>query len=389
MTDWRITLSEIDFDQAEREAVDKVISSGWLTMAEVTQSFERKFAEYCGVRYAFAVANGTAALHLAHRILGIGEGDEVICPSLSFIATANAALYCGAIPIFADVISPDNLTIAPKSIEANITPKTRCIVVMHYGGQACDMDRISEIGAHFQLPIVEDACHAVGAEWYGQKCGSLADIACFSFFSNKNMVTGEGGMITTDNPLFAEKIRKLRCHGMTSMTWDRHSGHHFGYDVDDLGYNYRIDEIRSALGIVQLQKLDANNEKRKNLVARYRENLRRHPEIGVPLGGNESRNAFHLFPILLPERGLRDPFMRAMARAGIQTSIHYTPIHQLSYYKKHIGNRKTSLPMTEFVGQRLVTLPLHPRMSLADVDFVCDTAVGLFSTQLKRDVVLK
>jgi dTDP-4-amino-4,6-dideoxygalactose transaminase len=233
--DWKITLSDIDLGEAEITNVTRVLSSRWLSMGEVTREFERRFAAYLNVKYAFAVSNGTAALHLANMALGIGPGDEVIVPALTFVATSNAILYCGATPIFADITSLDNLNISPEAIAAKITPRTRAICVVHYGGYPVDMDYVTPIAQKHNLFVIEDAAHAPGAEYHGRKAGTLGDVGCFSFFANKNLATGEGGMVVTDSDALAEQLTRLRSHGMTSLSWERHQGHVHSYDVTALG----------------------------------------------------------------------------------------------------------------------------------------------------------
>ncbi|MCI0696551.1 DegT/DnrJ/EryC1/StrS family aminotransferase [candidate division KSB1 bacterium] len=377
MTEWRVTLSEPDLGPEESQAVAAVLRTRWLTMGAATQTFEAKFAEFCGAKYAIAVANGTAALHLAHWALGIGPGDEVICPALTFVATANAVLYCRATPVFADVSGFDNLNISTEAIRQKISSRTRCITVMHYGGYPCEMQAIHKIAGEHGLAVIEDACHAIGAEYHGKKCGTLGDIGCFSFFSNKNLVTGEGGMLVTDSAELAQKLRLGRSHGMTTMSWDRHQGHASSYDVVDLGFNYRIDEIRAALGQVQLGKLEANNRRRRELTRRYQNHLRQIPGLELPFvnhaasGSKALLGAFHLFPILLPPAYERSCFMEEMKRRGIQASVHYPPVHRFQYYQKHFQHAAGTLPLTEEVSRREVTLPLHPLMTPEDVDFVC------------------
>ena len=372
MTKWRVTLAEPDLGPEESQEVAAVLDSRWLTMGAVTQKFEEKFAAFCGVKHAIAVTNGTAALHLAHWALGIGHGDQVICPSLTFVATANAALYCKATPVFADISGLDNFNISPEAIRQKITPLTRCITVMHYGGYPCNMDAIRKIADEHGLALIEDACHAVGAEYNkGKKCGALGDIGCFSFFSNKNLVTGEGGMLVTDNDSLAQKLRLGRSHGMTTMSWDRHQGHASSYDVIDLGFNYRIDEIRAALGQVQLKKLEANNRRRQILTRRYQDQLGKLRGLGLPFRHHTAAGAFHLFPILLPPELNRSHFMLEMKNRGIQTSVHYPPVHRFQYYQKHFHSAAGALPLTEEASRREVTLPLHPVMTMQDVDLVC------------------
>jgi dTDP-4-amino-4,6-dideoxygalactose transaminase len=362
---WKIPLSDIDFGAEERAAVDSVLQSKWLTMGAVTEEFEQAFAAYVGAKYAIAVTNATAGLHLACVVAGLGAGDEAILPSLTFVATANAVRYTGATPVFADIAGKDDLNISYHSIERAISERTRAILVVHYGGYACDMSSIMKLARERDLKVIEDAAHAVGSELGGVNLGVWGDIGCFSFFSNKNMTTGEGGMVVTNNEQYAQKLRLLRSHGMTSLTWDRHKGHAWSYDVVDLGYNYRIDEVRAALGKVQLGKLPANNERRRRLTQVYREALQElAPQVSVPFIRHAGISAAHLMPVLLPAGTNRAGFMESMKSQGIQTSIHYPPIHTFTAYH---GSAKHSLPNTEDIAAREVTLPLFPAMSDEDV----------------------
>ena len=368
--EWKIPLSDIDLDDEEIEAVTKVLRSKWLSMGPVTQQFEEEFAEYIGVKHAFGVSNGTAALHIAHNVLGIGQGDEVILPSLTFVATANSALYCGAKPIFADITSLDNFNISPDDILEKITNKTKAITVVHCGGYPCDMDAIMEIASDHGLKVIEDAAHAPGAEYQGKKCGTIGDVGCFSFFANKNLATGEGGMVVTNYGALAEKMRIMRSHGMTTLTWDRHKGHAHSYDVVDMGFNYRINEMASALGLVQLKKLDGNNEKRGRIVEEYRKRLEDVSGIFVPFKDCKETSSYHIFPILLAEDISRNGFMDGLKEKGIQTSAHYPPIHLFTYYRKTFGFKEGMLSKTEYVGVHEVTLPLYPMMTEKEVKYI-------------------
>ena len=233
---WNIPLFDPDLGQSEADALADVIRSKWLTMGELTTRFESEFSAFLGCRHGIAVSNGTAALHIAMMALGIGPGDEVVCPSLTFVATANAVRYCGAKPVFADVASYDDWNISRATIEAVLTPRTKAIIVVHYGGYPCDMGAIMALARSRGLAVVEDVAHAPGARLDGTAMGVWGDIGCFSFFSNKNMTTGEGGMMTTNRSDLAERSRLFRSHGMTSLTLDRHKGHAFGYDVVEVGY---------------------------------------------------------------------------------------------------------------------------------------------------------
>jgi dTDP-4-amino-4,6-dideoxygalactose transaminase len=366
---WKVTLADLDLDDKEDDAVISVLHSRWLTSGEVTRRFEETFASYVGARHAIAVANATVGLHLASILMGLEPGDEVIVPSLTFVATVAAILYVGAKPIFADVSSENDLTLSPESIAERITDRTRAIVVMHYGGYACDMTAILRLARKYNLSIIEDAAHAPGSMFEGRKLGTWGKVGVFSFFSNKNLATGEGGMLVTDNDEIAKRARLLSSHGMTSMTWDRHQGHASSYDVVDLGFNYRMDEIRCAIGLVQLAKLDRNNQKRRDLTDLYHRHLRELvPEVGLPFVNHRGQSAAHLLPILLPAGKNRIKFMEKMKEQGIQTSIHYPPVHSFSFYKKAVTTRL--LPVTEMVAAREITLPLHPLLNEDKVNLV-------------------
>lgn len=379
---WKIPLSEIDFDEHEIEAVTSVLRSKWLTMGEVTQQFERAFADFIGVRHAFAVSNCTAALQLAYRIVGLKPLDEVIMPSLTFVATANAAVVEGGTPVFADITNENDLTISPEDIRAKITSRTRAITVMHYGGYPCDMDAIMRIAREHDLAVIEDCAHSPGAIYEGRKTGAIGDIGCFSFFSNKNMTTGEGGMLTTNRDDLADRIRLLRSHGMTSLTLERHKGHSFSYDVVDAGYNFRIDEIHSAIGLVQLSKLKAANGRRREIVQMYRKLFCNQDVLTLPFDGRERGAVFHIMPALLNADADRKQFMTNMRKVGVQTSIHYPPVHRFSHYTKHFTARPVSVPITEAIQNRIVTLPLYPNMKLSDVEYILKSMEACSTTQI-------
>jgi len=369
---WRIPLADLDFGPEETQAALQVLESRWLTMGAVTEQFEADFARFTGAKHAIAVTNCTVGLHMACLALDIGPGDEVIVPSLTFVATSNAVLYCGAQPVFADICGPDQLTLSPESVEQHLTSRTKAIMVMHYGGYACDMPRILEIAERHGLAVIEDAAHSVGSSLGGRALGVWGKIGCYSFFSNKNMTTGEGGMLVTDDDALAARLRLLRSHGMTSLTWDRHRGHAWSYDVVELGYNYRIDEIRSAIGIVQLQKLPAGNAARRELTTLYRAQFAAEvPELTIPFRQTPGISACHLMPVLLPPGTARVAVMDALKQEGIQTSIHYPPIHLFSYYRQRVNaSSPVVLPLTEDVAARELTLPLYPALQAEQVSVV-------------------
>ena len=364
---WKFPLSDVDLGNEEEREVLRVLRSRWISMGPVTERFERAFVRYLGGGYATAVSNGTAALHLAVASLGIKEGDEVILPSLTFVATANAVLYVGASPVFADIVSTENLNISPEEIEKRITKKTKAIVVMHYGGYPCDMKAILGIAKRHGLYLIEDAAHAPGAEYGGKKCGLIGDVGCFSFFSNKNLVTGEGGMVVTRDKALADRIQRMRSHGMETLSWDKYRGRLSSYDIGRLGYNYRTTEIQSALGLIQLKKLDRNNGKRKRLVETYVNGLKKIEEISIPFSEATGHPSYHLFPILLAASSDRKEVMEGLRRFRIQTSVHYPPVHLFSLYRSKFGYKNGDLPKTERVSRRELTLPLHPMMKEEDV----------------------
>lgn len=372
--DWRVPLSDIDYGIEEEQAVLDVLRSRWLTMGAVTRRFEQAFAEMVGVRQAVAVSNATAGLHLACLTLGLNPGDEVILPALTFVATAAAVRYVGATPVFADVVSETDLTVSTQSVAEKITPRTRAIIVMHYGGYPCDMPALMSLAQKHSLRLIEDAAHAPGASLVGRRMGSWGEVGVFSFFSNKNLVTGEGGMLTTDDPALAEQLRSLRSHAMTSLTWDRHHGHAWSYDVTDLGYNYRPGEITSALGLAQLQKLEKNNRRRRELTASYHRRLaEKCPGLTLPFTAHPGTSSCHLLPILLPPQTNRAAFMAGMKLKGIQTSFHYPPVSDFRFYRAS-PPADDALPVTCQVASREVTLPLYPTMTSETVDVVVDAA---------------
>jgi dTDP-4-amino-4,6-dideoxygalactose transaminase len=373
---WRVPLSDVPIDEELRAAVAETVESGWWSMGPRVAEFEEAFAEFIGVEKALAVANGTAALHLALLAIECGPGDEVVLPSLNFVAAANAIAHTGATPVFCDIKGVHDLNLDPADVEATLSPRTKAIVVLHYGGFPCDMAAVRELAESRGIDIVEDAAHAPGATWRGERCGALGRIACFSFFSNKNMPVGEGGMIVTDDAELAERVRLLRSHGMTTLTWDRHRGHAGGYDVLAQGFNYRLDEIRAAMGLVQLRRLPGENAARAEVSARYRSLLDGERGISMPFGDEEEGtvSSHHLAVVLLPEGADRDAVRATLGEERIQTSVHYPPIHLFTQYREAGALR--ALPQTEEVGRRLVTLPLYGQMEPAQAELVADTLLA-------------
>jgi dTDP-4-amino-4,6-dideoxygalactose transaminase len=378
----KVPLTNVSFGREEIEAVTAVLESGWVSQGLTVQRFEEEFAQFLGAGFALAVANGTAALHLACMALELGPGDEVLCPAFTFVATANAITYTGAQPRFVDICGPHDLNLSPVDAAQKITPHTRAIMVVHYAGFPADMEAIQTLAERHNLVIIEDSAHALGALYAAapgkQKVGTLGKIACFSFFANKNMTTGEGGMVVTQDPDLAQRLRRARSHGMTSLTWDRHQGHSFTYDVVAPGYNYRMDELRAALGVVQLSHLEVANRKRRELTHLYRQRLGEFPQVQLPFLSQLEASACHLFPILLSPGTDRFGFMDFLKNRGIQSSIHYPPIHRFSYYSSlWPPGFDHQLPQTEDIAAREVTLPLFPDMTPEQLQYVIG-AIGDF-----------
>lgn len=374
---WRVELSDLDYGREEEEAVLRVLRSRWLSMGAVTKAFEESFAAEIGVRHAVAVANGTDAILLAYLALGLGQGDEIIQPAVNFVAAANTAIRAGARPVFADVCALDEPTLAPAELERRLTPATRAVLVMHYGGAPCRMREIQVFCRERGLFLIEDACHGVGGSYSGKKMGALGDVAAFSFFSNKNLPVGEGGMITTDSGDLAARLRALRSHGMTTLTWDRHRGHAASYDVTLHGLNCRIDELRSALGIEQLKKLERHNRRRRELARHYHSllggefsALLRRGWLAPPLGVDGEEAAHHLMVVVAPDEAARDRAHAHLKERRIQASIHYPFIPGFTAFRASAPDPGAPLPIAEAFCARVLTLPMHPLLAEEDIHAV-------------------
>jgi dTDP-4-amino-4,6-dideoxygalactose transaminase len=356
-----LLVSEPVLGEDEKAALCAVIDSNWITMGSRVQALERAFATEHGMTEGVAVNSCTAGLHLALAILGIGPGDEVLVPSLSFVATANAVLYCGATPVFVDIGSLEVPLMSIEDAAARCTKRTKAVIVMHYAGYLVDADAWREFADQHELFLIEDSAHAVGAA----RSRIFGDVAVFSFYGNKNMTTAEGGMILGADETMMAQVRLGRAHGMTTSTVQRLNGQGT-YDVTMLGFNYRMSELNAALGLVQLGKLSGWNARRKALTLQYKE-LLTGSCIGVPFA-TQSLSTHHIFPVLLPDSADRGLVIAALRQEGIQTSFHYPPIHLLSWYRDL--NPGVHLPVTEGFASRELTLPLHPKMEDAQVEHV-------------------
>lgn len=389
---WKHVLSDTDLGEEEAVAVANVIRSKWLSAGELTAKFESEFQSMFGIHHAVATNSCTAALHLALMALDIGPGDEVLVPSYTFVASANAILYRGATPVFVDIVDSKDLNLDPQDLVRKTTKRTKAIIVVHFAGFLADMNAILRHARKHQIWVVEDACHAIGSRYgnlndeatHGRFAGTMGDIGCFSFFANKNLVTGEGGMLVTQDERIAQIAKSLRSHGMTKSSWDKVQGRATDYDITRLGYNYRPTEMTSALGRIQLRKLEQNNRKRSGLVAIYRERLTHRGDVVIPFCDENSDASNHIFPILV-ERNVRNKLRERLTQEGIQTSIHYPPVHHFTHYRS-LNQEPCSLPVTEEVAEREITLPLHPLMETSDVHDICDVLIEALDEVNKSNV---
>jgi dTDP-4-amino-4,6-dideoxygalactose transaminase len=365
---YKIPLFDLNFDEKENEAILDTLKSKWISTGPKTEAFEKKFAAMINVESAIALSNCTVSLHLALKLIGIKPGDEVICPSLTFVATANSIRYLEGVPVFADIVSYDNPTIDPKDIRNKITSNTKAILVMHYGGFPCNMDEIISIADQFNLKVIEDACHGPFSEYNGRKLGTIGDIGCFSFFSNKNLSTGEGGMLITNNKLYAERSRLLRSHGMTTMSYERSKGHSSDYDVIEIGYNYRMDDIRSSIGLVQLDKIHQDYKKRAEIRSLYISGLEKIDDLIIPFMDSNFYSSNYIFPIVLKDstHKKRDLIRKKLSEVGIQTSVHYPAVHKFSVYKDFFKH----LPKTEYFSDNELTLPMYSKLNNTDISTI-------------------
>jgi dTDP-4-amino-4,6-dideoxygalactose transaminase len=373
VSDWEVPLADVVVTEADIEAVVETYRSGWLSMGPRTEELEEAFARYAGIRHAVAVSSGTAALHLICVAIDLGPDDEVIVPSMTFVATANAVAYTGATPIFADIAGLAEPWLSARACEAAIGPRTKAIMTTDYGGHPGELEALRALTDRHGLLLLEDAAHAAGSRLGGRHLGTFGDAGAFSFFPNKNLAVGEGGMVVTDDDALAERVRLLRSHGMTSLSWDRHRGHATEYDVVALGFNYRIDEPRAALGLRRLDRLDEENRRRGRLDARYREALAGLGMVSALPPAKGLAPAHHLFTIVLEDGEDRNAFRSTLAERGIQTSVHYPPVHHFSIYKK--GGQR--LATTDAYGARSVTLPMFAHMTDEQQDLVIDAVASL------------
>jgi perosamine synthetase len=359
-------------DESDIQAVVETLRSDWLTTGPKVAEFEEAMASWVGAKYAVSFSSGTAALHAATFAAGLQAGDEAITSPLTFAATANCVLYQGATPVFADV-AEDTLNLDPDLAAAQITPRTKAILPVDYAGHPADLDSIQQLAERHGLIVIEDACHALGAEYRGRRVGSIAHMTVFSFHPVKHLTTAEGGMATTDNPVFTETLRRFRNHGISSDARQRQSAGQWHYEMVLLGFNYRLTDIACALGLQQMKKLEANLARRRQIAARYAAEFRNMPGVLPPQTRKDVNPAWHLYPIRLDLTKLsvgRGEIFRALRAENIGVNVHYIPVHRHPYYRDRFGYKGGEYPVAEAAYERLISLPMFHGMSDSDVDDV-------------------
>jgi perosamine synthetase len=368
-------------DENDVQAVVNTLRSDWLTTGPKVEEFEEAFAAWVGARFAVSFSSGTAALHGAAFAAGVGSGDEAITTPLTFAATANCVLYQQGTPIFADVVS-DTLTLDPDRVSSCVSRRTKAILPVDYAGHPAELNTLMEIANQHGLVLIEDACHALGSEYERRRTGSIAHLTAFSFHPVKHLTTGEGGMVTTDNPTFADTLRKFRNHGISTGARDRQQAGQWHYEMVLLGYNYRLTDIACALGVQQLTKLEANLSRRREIAARYLSALQGLPGLILPATHDNVNHAWHLYPIRIDSAELgvtRAEVFRALRAENIGVNVHYIPVHLHPYYRERFGYKGGEFPVSESAYESLISLPMFHGMSDTDVEDVIHAVAKVVS----------
>lgn len=374
--------------EEEASAVAEVIRSGWFTMGPKTFEFERQFAQYIGARHAVAVSSGTAALHLSLEAIGLKPGDEVLVPTTTFTATAEAVTYSGARPVLVDIDSRAmNFDVADA--ERKISPRTRAIIPVHFAGQPCDLAEIYELATKHQLQVIEDAAHALPSTYRGRRIGTLAESTAFSFYATKTLTTGEGGMITTDDDDRAQRFRTLRLHGIEQDAWKRYSGQGaWNYQVLEAGFKYNLTDIQAALGIVQLGKCDAMNDARRRIACLYNAAFAEEPSLEIPAELPDRETSWHLYVLRLRLEQLnvdRDRFLDELAERGVGASVHFIPLHLQPFYQRTFGYKTGDFPHAEREFQRCLSLPIYPTMTDGEIGHVISAVLDVTKGARRRN----
>lgn len=376
MAELRIPFFRPSIDDLDVDAVAETLRSGWLTSGPNVKELEAELADYCGATYVNAVNSCTAAMHLCLAAWGIGPGDEVITTVYTFSATATVIVHCGATPVLVDIRDRD-FNIDPEAIERAITPRTKAIIPVHFGGEPCRMDDIMDIARRHGLKVMEDAAHSIGTLYRGRHVGSISDAAAFSFYANKNITTGEGGALATNDEELSERVRVLTLHGMTKDAWNRFdAGGSWRYDIKEFGFKDNLTDLAAALGRTQLKKIERLLDGRARVAARYFENLRDEEHLILPGFDEENRHAWHLFVVRVKNEQSpvqRDDVIRRLAERGIGTSVHYIPLHYHTAYKNLGRWSPGDFPVAEKIFEGAISLPIYPDMTNDEVDYVCDS----------------
>ena len=368
---WHIPLFNLSFGEEEKQAILEAIDAEWISMGPRTREFESRWEEYYN-HSTLAVSSGTAALALSLKALNLKQGDEVILPSLTFVADANCVLQMGGTPVFADIVSLNYPVISPDDIEKKINSRTAAIIVVHYAGYPAPIDDICRIARKHGIALIEDCAHSPLVKFKNKLLGTFGDFGCFSFFANKNISTAEGGMLICKEREHYKQAMLLRSHGMTALSWDKQQGHSFQYDVIIPGYNYRIDDIRSSIGLAQLDKLPSINRIRGEKTKYYWHLLSSEKGLIIPFHNLGLPSSYYIFPLVLPNHTMRESLADSLRNKGIQTSLHYPPIHHFTAYQSF----QTSLPNTEKYGQQALTLPLFPALTNSEIELICDIIIS-------------
>jgi perosamine synthetase len=364
-------------NDSDKKIISKSINSRWLTNGPYLEKFQNKIKYFIGSKFALGVGSATQGLHLSLKSLGIRSGDEVIVPSFTFAATANAVIYCGAKPIFVD-IQTDSFNINPDVILDHISDKTKAIIPVHYGGQSCDMNEILNIANKNNLFVVEDCAHSLGSTYKKKHCGNLGDLGCFSFYPTKIITTGEGGMITTNNKKLDYKIKILRSQGMNILPHQREKNSEWEYDIIDLGYNYRLDEIRSALGFSQSRRINSANNARIRIAKKYNNFLKNVKGIKIPIIKNNRNHIFHLYTIKITDDFpiSRNELFKKLTKQNIGTSVQYKPLHLMTYYKKNFPQTQDDFPISNIIKDQILCLPIYPSMTDKQIRYVVNAIIS-------------
>lgn len=366
--------------EAEIEEVVDTMRSGWLTTGKKAKRFEEAFAERVGAKHAIAVNSCTAALHLALEALGVGPGDEVIVPTLTFASTAEVVLHLGGTPVLADCLD-DSLNVDPASIAAKVTARTKAIVPVHYGGQPCDLNAIHEIARSHNLPVVEDAAHAIPARYGDRTIGTISDVTCFSFYANKTITTGEGGMVTTESDELAQRMRIMSLHGISKDAWKRFSAEgSWYYEITAPGFKHNMTDLAASIGLHQLNRCDEFWEGRARCANHYDAAFADVPELQLLSVDPNVQMAWHLYVIRLRPEQLtidRAEFIQRVNAAGVGTSVHYMPLHMHPYYRETHGYQPDDLPVAKAAFEQMLSLPIYPKLSDADLEHVTETVRGI------------